>query len=139
MRLVTRILYWYASRITDQARHGRARRSGAGHGAPASDGVGESEGRSPSDLVSGEPDSARGGSMLGRCHVGMFAGLGKADWLGRFCGPANTNRGSAPEFADDVHVPADQVGSFLHAHQPEARAVPARSVEVESGAIISDG
>ena len=30
----------------------------------------------------GEPDSTRGGSTLGRCHVGMFAGLGKADcWV----------------------------------------------------------
>jgi hypothetical protein len=37
-------------RYADQARHGRARRSGAGNGAPARDGVGESEGRSPSDL-----------------------------------------------------------------------------------------
>jgi metallo-beta-lactamase class B len=39
---------------SSEARRRRARRSGAGHGAPASDGVGESEGRSPSDLSSDE-------------------------------------------------------------------------------------
>src|SRR5206468_6485901 len=53
-------------RITGEARHGRARRSGAGQRGPASGGVGGPRGRSPPDLVTcGVPNLHSGLSGVG--------------------------------------------------------------------------